>query len=235
MDEKFLLAWLESHSTCLANMSVKLDFLNVLLQLSGLERKEVGILVESFPQDCRNYIIRVQKVIFRRDLFYRRIVFPKLFLDPECILFAFLKIFFSAGLLNMNAICPEEYLAKKTFGKKSIRLCHNLWTISKNNLAYWREKQIILALLTINFGFRGKILLVRQSWVPPAQGFAMSGTIFLEQWNFLDGLCTCGAKFGRYVKIAFNVSHQTIWEFFLRENIKFSHHVGILAKNFRTC
>ena len=55
MDEKFLVALLESHSTCLANVSIKLDFLNVLLQLSVLERKEVGILVESFPQDCRKY------------------------------------------------------------------------------------------------------------------------------------------------------------------------------------
>ena len=55
MDEKFLIALLESHSTGLANVSIKLDFLNVLLHLSGLERKEVGLLVESFPQDSRNY------------------------------------------------------------------------------------------------------------------------------------------------------------------------------------
>ena len=105
-----MIALLESHSTCLANVSIKLDFLNVLLQLSGLDRKEVGILVESFPKDCRNYIIRVRKIILRRDLFYGRINFPKLFLDKECKLFALPKIF-SAGFLNMNSICPEDYLA----------------------------------------------------------------------------------------------------------------------------
>ena len=55
MDGKFLAALLVSQSTCLANVSNKLDFLHVLLHLSGLEQKEVGIPVESFPEGCRNY------------------------------------------------------------------------------------------------------------------------------------------------------------------------------------
>ena len=151
MDEKIIVALLDLLSTCLANISGILDNLNIFSQLSGFEQKEVGVPVQKFPQDCRNYIIRVQRIILRRGSLYERITFPKVFLDQECKLFALLKLFFSAGFLNMNAICPEVDLAKKTFGKKSIRFCHNVWTISKNDLACWREKLVILALLTINF------------------------------------------------------------------------------------
>ena len=121
----------------------------------------------------------------------------------------------------MNSICPEEYLAKKIFGKKSIRFCHNVWTISKNDLACWREKFVFFVILTINFRISWKKLLVRLSWIPPAQGFAMSGTIFFEQWKFLDGFWTTGWKFGRDVKTAFNVSRQTFWETFFARKIKF--------------
>ena len=64
MDEKFMVALLDLLSTCLANMSRILDKLNNLSNLSGFEQNEVGLLVENFPQDCRNYIIRVQKIFF---------------------------------------------------------------------------------------------------------------------------------------------------------------------------
>ena len=151
MDERFIVALLDLLSTCLANMSRILDNLDIFLELSGFEPKEVGLLVQSFQQDCQKYILRVQKIFLRRGLPYGRMIFPKLFLDQECKLFALLTVFFSAGFLNMNGICPEEYLAKKTFGKKSIRFCQNVWTISRNDLACWREKPIILVLLTINF------------------------------------------------------------------------------------
>ena len=45
MDENFSVALLELHSTCLANVSIKLDILKFLSQLSGFERKEVWLVV----------------------------------------------------------------------------------------------------------------------------------------------------------------------------------------------
>ena len=69
MDEKFMVALLYLFSTCLANMSRILDKLNIFSQLSGFEQKEVGVLVQIFPQDCRNYIIRVQKIIWEKVYF----------------------------------------------------------------------------------------------------------------------------------------------------------------------
>ena len=69
MDEKFMVALLDLFSTCLANMSRILDKLNIFSQLSGFEQKEVGVLVQIFPQDCRNYIIRVQKIIWEKVYF----------------------------------------------------------------------------------------------------------------------------------------------------------------------
>ena len=45
MDEKLSIALLELHSTCPANVSTKLVFLNFLLQLSEFERKEVWLLL----------------------------------------------------------------------------------------------------------------------------------------------------------------------------------------------
>ena len=118
MDEKFMVALLELNSTCLANVSIKLDILNFLSHLSGTEQKEVGILVNNCPQDCRNYIIRVQKITLTRDIFFESIFFWKLILDHEINLFALLNIVFSAGLLNLNSMCPEKHLAKVIFTNK---------------------------------------------------------------------------------------------------------------------
>ena len=64
-----MVALLDLFSTCLANMSRILDKLNIFSQLSGFEQKEVGVLVQIFPQDCRNYIIRVQKIIWEKVYF----------------------------------------------------------------------------------------------------------------------------------------------------------------------
>ena len=122
----------------------------------------------------------------------------------------------------MNSICPEEYLAKRISEKNCKRLCHNVWTIRKNDLACWSKNLSFWYFWRKISGFREKILLVLQSWIPRAQGFAMSGTIFFEQWKFLDGLYTSGGKFSRDVKTAFNVSHQTFWKkFFIARKYKF--------------
>ena len=111
MDEKCMVPLLNLLSMCLANMSRILVKLNIFSQLSGFEQKEVGLLVENFPQDCRNYIIQVQKIIFRRGLLCGWIVFPKLFLDQECKLFALLKTFF--GMVAKH----EFNLSRGMFGE----------------------------------------------------------------------------------------------------------------------
>ena len=80
MDETFSVALSKLHSTCRANVLIKLDILNVLLQLSGLERKEVGILVESFPQDCRNYII----LYVSRRYFWEEVYFKEEKISQSC-------------------------------------------------------------------------------------------------------------------------------------------------------
>ena len=64
-----MVALLDLFSTCLANMSRILYKLNIFSQLPGFEQKEVGVLVQIFPQDCRNYIIRVQKIIWEKVYF----------------------------------------------------------------------------------------------------------------------------------------------------------------------
>ena len=118
MDEKFMVALLELLSTCLANMSKILDKLNIFSQLSGFEQKDVGVLVQIFPQDCRNYIIRVQKIILRKSLLYGRIIFPKLFLDQECKLFALLKFFSRQNFQTWMHIVQKNTWRKKFLGKK---------------------------------------------------------------------------------------------------------------------
>ena len=40
-------------------------------QLSGFKPKEIGLLANNFRQDCRNYILRVQKFIFRKGFLGR--------------------------------------------------------------------------------------------------------------------------------------------------------------------
>ena len=69
MDEKFLIALLQMYSTCLANVSRKLDILKFVLHLSGFEQEEVGLLVKIFQRDCRNHCIRFQKLILTRNIF----------------------------------------------------------------------------------------------------------------------------------------------------------------------
>ena len=117
-DEKFMVALLDLLSTCLANMSRIMDNLSIFWQLSGFEQKEVGVLVQNFPQDCRNYIIRVQKIISRRGLLYGRIIYPKLFLDQECKLFTFLIFFLRRvskheGNLSRSIFGDKNFLEKK--------------------------------------------------------------------------------------------------------------------------
>ena len=75
MDEKFMVALLDLLSKCLANMSRILDNMNIFSQLSGFEQKEVGLLVKNFPQDCRIYIIRVQKITLTGNILFGRIFF----------------------------------------------------------------------------------------------------------------------------------------------------------------
>ena len=118
MDEKFMVALLDLLSTCLANMSRILDKLNIFSKMSGFEQNEVGLLVEKFPQDCRNYIIRVQKIILRKSLLYGRIIFPKLFLDQECRLFALLKFFSRQGFQTRMHFVQKNTWRKKFLGKK---------------------------------------------------------------------------------------------------------------------
>ena len=118
MDEKFMVALLDLLSTCLANMSRILDKLNIFSELSGFEQKEVGVLVQIFPQDCRNYIIRVQKVFLRKSLLYGRKIFPKLFFDQECKLFALLKFFSRQGFQTWMHIVQKNTWRKKFLGKK---------------------------------------------------------------------------------------------------------------------
>ena len=116
----------------------------------GLGAKGSRTSSRKFPAGLSELLIRVQKIILRRDLLYGRIIFPKLFLDQECKLFALPKIFFgwvSKHKFNMSG----RLFGEKIFGKSSIKFCHNVWTISKNDLACWREKFIILVLLTIKF------------------------------------------------------------------------------------
>ena len=76
MDEKFSIALLELHSTCLANVLTKLDFLNFLLQLSGFERKEVWLLLV-----ISGVIVGTTIYVFRSSLwekiFFGRIIFVK--------------------------------------------------------------------------------------------------------------------------------------------------------------
>ena len=118
MDEKFMVALLDLLFTCLANMSRILDKLNIFSKISGFEQKEVGVLVQIFPQDCRNYIIRVQKIILRKSLLYGRKTFPKLFLDQECRLFALLKFFSRQGFQTWMHIVQKNTWRKKFLGKK---------------------------------------------------------------------------------------------------------------------
>ena len=77
MDEKFMVALLDLLCTCLANMSRIMDNLSIFSQLSGFEQNEVGLLAENFPQDCRHYIIRVQKINLRRGFFVKKKKLPK--------------------------------------------------------------------------------------------------------------------------------------------------------------
>ena len=115
---KVMVALLDLLRTCLANMSRVLDNLTISSQLSGFEQNEVGHLAENFPQDCRNYIIRVQKIILRKSLLYGRIIFPKLFLDQECKLFALLKFFSRQGFQTWMHIVQKNTWRKKFLGKK---------------------------------------------------------------------------------------------------------------------
>ena len=139
IDEKYMVALLDLLSTCLANMSRILVKLNIFSQLSGFEQNEVGLLVENFPQDCRNYIIRVQKIIFRRGFLCGWKIFPKFFWIKGVSYLQFWRFFF--GMVAKH----EFNLSSRTFGEnnfweKSLRFCRKVWTISKNDLVCWRER-----------------------------------------------------------------------------------------------
>ena len=116
MDEKFWVALLESHSTCLANVSIKLDFLNVFFTIIWLGAEGSRNSSRKFPAGLSELHYTCPEDHFEKRFFYGRIIFTKLFLDQECKLFALLKIF-SAVFLDMNSICPEDYLAKKFLGR----------------------------------------------------------------------------------------------------------------------
>ena len=145
-----MVALLDLLCTCLANMPRVLDNLNNFSQISGFEQNEVGLLAENFPQDCRHYIIRVQKIILRRGLLYGWKIFPKFFWIKSLSYLHFWS-FFLGRVSKHECILCRRMLGRKNFWEKSIRFCHNVWTLSKNDLACWLEKFIFLVPLTINF------------------------------------------------------------------------------------
>ena len=113
MDEKFMVALLDLLSTCLANMSRMLDNLNIFSQLSGFEPNKVGLLVEDFPQDCRNYIIQVQKIILKTGLLYGWTIFPKFFWIKSVSYLHFWSFFL--GRVSIH----EFNLSGRMFGEKN--------------------------------------------------------------------------------------------------------------------
>ena len=150
MDEKYMVALLDLLSTCPANMSRILVKLNIFSQLSGFEQNEVGLLVENFPQDCRKYIIRVQKIIFRRGLLCGWKIFPKFFWIKGVSYLQFWRFFFGMVAKHEFNLSSRRF-GENNFWEKSLRFCHNVWTISKNDLVCWREKNYHFVFLTIKF------------------------------------------------------------------------------------
>ena len=121
MDEKFMVALLDLLCTCLANMPRVLDNLNNFSQISGFEQNEVGLLAENFPQDCRHYIIRVQKIILRRGLLYGWKVFPKFFWIKSVSYLHFWS-FFLGRVSKHECILCRRMLGRKNFWEKKYKI-----------------------------------------------------------------------------------------------------------------
>ena len=121
MDEKFMVALLDLLCTCLANMPRVLDNLNNFSQISGFEQNEVGLLAENFPQDCRHYIIRVQKIILRRGLLYGWKIFPKFFWIKSVSYLHFWS-FFLGRVFKHECILCRRMLGRKNFWEKKYKI-----------------------------------------------------------------------------------------------------------------
>ena len=95
-------------------------------QLSGFKPKEIGLLAKNFWQDGRNYFLRDQKFIFRKDFFCKNNLCKKYFRNMNGKNCDFWRYFFPQDCRNyflpVQKVFPEEICFwMKIFLKPNIR------------------------------------------------------------------------------------------------------------------
>ena len=137
--------------------------------------------------------------------------------------------YFFGRVVRFTFNVPRE-VTGDFFSKNLRRFYHNLWTLSKINLACWRENFIVFVRLVRNCpAFVKKTgsskLNSTRPWVRCEVIISFLAVKF--DWGLKSGGT---GTFGRYAKTAFNVSSQT----FSRRSICFGRYYWISAICFRT-